>query len=96
MYKVCGAVKLAGESCDDGAEAIGEYDGLITAASNPDQIFACGLKFAVDGVSGCKLIPRLRMQRNFILCDGFFRFAIRNGHEEAVVIPSCPPEKSHA
>ena len=33
VYKVCGA-KLAGESCDGGREAIGKYDGLITAASN--------------------------------------------------------------
>ena len=38
VYKVCGAVKLAGESCDDGAEAIGEFDGLITAANNPGKI----------------------------------------------------------
>ena len=40
---------------DDGAEAVGEFDGPISVANNPDQIFACGLKFAIKGVSGCRI-----------------------------------------
>tara|TARA_B100001540_G_scaffold313276_1_gene335899 strand:- start:802 stop:6552 length:5751 start_codon:yes stop_codon:yes gene_type:complete len=92
VYKVCGAVKLAGESCDDGAEAIGEYDGLITAASNPDQIFACGLKFAVDGVSGCKIDTQIAdtYEISFYAMDSS-GLQSETVTRKLVVIPSCPP-----
>ena len=92
VYKVCGAVKLAGESCDDGAEAIGEYDGLITAASNPDQIFACGLKFAVDGVSGCKIDTQVAdtYEISFYAMDSS-GLQSETVTRKLVVIPSCPP-----
>ena len=92
VYKVCGAVKLAGESCDDGVEAIGEYDGLITAASNPDQIFACGLKFAVDGVSGCKIDTQIAdtYEISFYAMDSS-GLQSETVTRKLVVIPSCPP-----
>ena len=37
------------------ARAVGEFDGPISVANNPDQIFACGLTFATRGVSGCSI-----------------------------------------
>ena len=92
VYKVCGAVKLAGESCDDGAEAVGEYDGLITAANSPDKIFACGLKFATKGVSGCGIDTQVADTYDITF------YAIDSSGLQSeivtrklVVIPSCPP-----
>ncbi|CAL6334797.1 unnamed protein product [Bathycoccus prasinos] len=92
VYKVCGAVKLAGESCDDGAEAVGEYDGLITAANSPDKIFACGLKFATKGVSGCGIDTQVAdtYDITFYAIDSS-GLQSETVTRKLVVIPSCPP-----
>ena len=92
VYKVCGDLKLAGESCDDGARAVGEFDGPISVANNPDQIFACGLTFATRGVSGCSIdtyvadtydITFYAMDSSGLQSETVTR--------KLVVIPSCPP-----
>jgi len=91
VYKVCGAVKLAGESCDDGAEAVGEFDGLITAEKNPDKIFACGVKFAAKGVSGCGIDTQIAdtYDITFYAVDSS-GLQSETVTRKLVVIPSCP------
>ena len=91
VYKVCGDLKLAGESCDDGAEAVGEFDGPISVANNPDQIFACGLKFAIKGVSGCRIDTQVAdtYEISFYAIDSS-GLQSETVTRTLIVIPSCP------
>ena len=92
VYKVCGDLKLAGESCDDGARAVGEFDGPISVANNPDQIFACGLTFATRGVSGCSIDTHVAdtYDITFYAMDSS-GLQSETVTRKLVVIPSCPP-----
>ena len=67
-------------------------DGLITAANSPDKIFACGLKFATKGVSGCGIDTQVAdtYDITFYAIDSS-GLQSKTVTRKLVVIPSCPP-----